>query len=65
MSTISIADELLDRLLTVYARLPIGDPRSEGVLVGPLVDEPAYQAMQQALEQAKAEGGRVHGGERG
>ncbi len=60
----SIADKLLERLLAVYARLPIGDPRKGGVLVGPLVDEPAFTAMQKALERAAAEGGRVHGGTR-
>jgi aldehyde dehydrogenase (NAD+) len=60
----AIFDDLVDRLLAVYARLPIGDPRADGVLVGPLVDDAAWQAMQRALEQARAAGGRVHGGER-
>ena len=35
----SIADELRDRLLKVYAKLPIGDPTAAGTLIGPLVDE--------------------------
>jgi len=60
----SIADKLLARLLAIYERLPIGDPRQKGVLVGPLVDEPAFAAMQHALGAAAAAGGRVHGGER-
>ncbi len=60
----SILDDLVDRLLAIYARLPIGDPRTDGVLVGPLVDEAAFQAMQRALEDARAADGRVHGGER-
>ncbi len=60
----SIADDLVRRLRTIYDRLPIGDPRESGVLVGPLIDERAFTAMQFALEQAKAEGGIVHGGER-
>ena len=30
----------------------------------PLVDEAAYQGMQKALSEAKAEGGKVHGGEK-
>jgi len=60
----SIADELLRRLLSVYARLPIGDPAVEGTLVGPLIDEQAGAAMDAALEAARAEGGRVHGGGR-
>src|SRR5690606_6064707 len=45
----SIADALRDKLLSVFAKLPIGDPTQEGVLVGPLVDEQAYDQMQAAL----------------
>ena len=42
--------------------LPIGDPRSEGTLVGPLIDHAARDKMQAALERARDEGGKVHGG---
>jgi aldehyde dehydrogenase (NAD+) len=59
-----VKQELVDRLLAVYGRLRIGDPREEGVLVGPLIDEAAFTAMQDALAAARAQGGRVHGGER-
>src|SRR5262249_19126327 len=60
----SIADDLLKRLLKVYGRLPIGDPTSDGTLVGPLIDEHAAHAMEAALAAAAAGGGRVHGGGR-
>jgi aldehyde dehydrogenase (NAD+) len=60
----SILDDLVARLLAVYARLPIGDPRADGVLVGPLVDQAAWEGMQRALGQARAAGGQVHGGQR-
>ena len=60
----SIADGLRDRLLDVFAKLPIGDPTAEGTLVGPLIDERAATAMEQALAAAKAQGGTVHGGQR-
>ena len=60
----SIYTELVDRLKAAYSRLPIGDPGAAGVLVGPLIDEPAYQAMQAALEQARSEGGIATGGDR-
>jgi aldehyde dehydrogenase (NAD+) len=60
----SIADTLAMRLKEVYARLPIGDPRADGVLVGPLVDAAAFEAMQHSLVQARAAGGQVIGGER-
>lgn len=60
----SLYDEVIKGLTAVYDRLPVGDPRDEGVLVGPLVDERAFTAMQKALDQARAQGGTVHFGER-
>jgi aldehyde dehydrogenase (NAD+) len=60
----SIAEELVQRLQSIYDRLPIGDPRQAGTLVGPLIDEQAFTAMQSALQRAQAEGGRIHGGQR-
>jgi aldehyde dehydrogenase (NAD+) len=60
-----VADALVDRIRNAYTKLPIGDPRSDGTLVGPLVDGSAFEQMQQALLQAQAEGGDVlAGGER-
>jgi len=58
----SIMDDLAARLRTAYAELPIGDPLSEGTLIGPLIDESAGKVMTAALEAAKAEGGIVFGG---
>jgi aldehyde dehydrogenase (NAD+) len=58
----SIRDDLVARLAAVYARLPVGDPRAAGTLVGPLIDGGALTRMQAALDRARAEGGRVHGG---
>jgi aldehyde dehydrogenase (NAD+) len=60
----SIADELRDRILSVYQRLLIGDPMTEGVLVGPLIDKAAFDAMEAALAAARQQGGKVHGGGR-
>nr|WP_170565249.1 aldehyde dehydrogenase family protein [Ruegeria atlantica] len=60
----SIREELVGRLKKAYAGLPIGNPLTEGTLVGPLVDEASGAAMTAALEAAKAEGGTVHGGRR-
>ncbi len=47
-----------------YRQLPIGDPAVDGTLVGPLIHETAYRDMVGALEQARADGGEVIGGER-
>jgi aldehyde dehydrogenase (NAD+) len=55
----SIADTLVARLVKVYQSLPIGNPLDDGVLVGPLVDARAADAMDEALASAKGQGGRV------
>ena len=60
----SLRETLLDRLKRAYAQVSVGDPRAQGVLVGPLIDEASFEAMQAALRQARAEGGQVFGGER-
>lgn len=59
-----IYDDLVPRLIKVYEGLSIGDPLADGTLVGPLIDEPAFNAMNRALEQARTEGGTCHGGGR-
>jgi aldehyde dehydrogenase (NAD+) len=60
----SLQGEIVRRLAHVFARLRVGDPRREGVLVGPLIDAAAGEAMRRALGRARADGGTVHGGER-
>ncbi|AKK26577.1 aldehyde dehydrogenase family protein [Mycobacterium sp. EPa45] len=60
----SVADALVERIAAAYRSLPIGDPAAEGTLVGPLIHETAYRDMVGALEQARADGGQVIGGER-
>jgi aldehyde dehydrogenase (NAD+) len=61
-----VADALVDGLRDVFGRLPIGDPSASGTLVGPLINEQAYQAMAAALEEAQSDGGEliVGGGRR-
>ncbi len=59
----SIADQLVDKIKKAYASLPIGSPLEATTLVGPLIDETSFNTMQAALNQAKAEGGEVVGGE--
>jgi L-aminoadipate-semialdehyde dehydrogenase len=60
----SVYAALIARLAAAYRSVPIGDPLEAGTLVGPLIDKRAFDAMQAALAQAKADGGTVHGGER-
>ena len=59
----SIRAELTEKLIAAYQSLPIGDPRQEGTLIGPLIDNASQQRMFDQLEKAKAEGGKVYGGE--
>jgi aldehyde dehydrogenase (NAD+) len=41
----SVADALVARLKALFARIPVGDPREEGTLVGPLIDRDAFDAL--------------------
>jgi aldehyde dehydrogenase (NAD+) len=45
----SIVDELVARLRKLFARAAIGDPREAGTLIGPLIDEAAFDAMARVL----------------
>jgi aldehyde dehydrogenase (NAD+) len=54
----------IQRLEGVLSRLPVGDPRLETTLIGPLIDEASAEAMRVALDLARAQGGTVHGGDR-
>ena len=56
--------ELIPRLQKAYEGLEIGGPLADGVLVGPLIDQQAFENMQQSLLQAKTDGGQIHGGGR-
>jgi aldehyde dehydrogenase (NAD+) len=60
----TIYDPLIARLKRVYASVAIGDPRNGATLVGPLIDERAYIAMQRSLEDAHNTGAVITGGER-
>ncbi|MDQ2066055.1 aldehyde dehydrogenase family protein [Xinfangfangia sp. CPCC 101601] len=60
----SVYDALVPRLIKAYGSVSVGNPLESAALVGPLVDRAAFDAMQNALEAAKAAGGKVHGGER-
>ena len=59
----SIYDAFLPRLKAAYASVKVGNPLEHGVLIGPLIDEAALSGMARALDQARAAGGTVHGGE--
>ena len=60
----SVYDQLVPRLKKAYQTVSVGNPLETSALIGPLVDRQAFDAMKQALEAARAEGGTVTGGER-
>lgn len=60
----SVYGALVERLGRVYASISIGNPLEGDALVGPLIDGAAFAGMQNALAEATALGGKVHGGER-
>jgi aldehyde dehydrogenase (NAD+) len=55
----SLAQELTTTLLKIYKQVPIGDPLQDSTLMGPLVTPQAVDDMMRAIEQAKAQGGKV------
>ena len=61
----SVAETFKARLLDLYRKTPIGDPRDYKYFMGPLVDAGAIETMQAAIETVKAQGGKVlYGGEK-
>jgi aldehyde dehydrogenase (NAD+) len=60
----SVYAPLVARLQAAYRSVSVGNPLASGVLLGPLIDEHAFHAMQTALTEAKTAGGVVTGGDR-
>lgn len=61
----SVVEQLVERIASAYAGLPVGNPFDEGTLVGPLVNAAAYERMQASIARAVEAGGvLVAGGER-
>jgi aldehyde dehydrogenase (NAD+) len=47
-----VADNLVARLRSLFAQVKIGDPREPGTLIGPLIDEAAFDGMKSVLADA-------------
>ncbi|MDJ1502607.1 aldehyde dehydrogenase family protein [Xanthocytophaga agilis] len=58
----SIYQTVVERLVSIYVKLPIGNPLEDGVLVGPLIDKQAAQNFTQALNEVKKAGGKILAG---
>ena len=55
----AVAATLIDRVVRAFQSVRIGDPRSDGVLMGPLVSRDAVSKYQAAIAAARAQGGEV------
>jgi len=55
----SIEKKLAENLIRAYGQVKIGNPLEDGVLMGPLIDRAAVDAMQNALKQVAAQGGKI------
>jgi aldehyde dehydrogenase (NAD+) len=57
----SVADRLVHRVRGLFAQAKVGDPRDPGTLIGPLIDEAAFEAMRRVagdgLERVEAVAG--------
>ncbi len=60
----SIYEPFIERLRDVYSSVTVGDPRDQRTLVGPLIDQAAWKAMQAALQECCEIGTGIFGGER-
>jgi aldehyde dehydrogenase (NAD+) len=60
----SVRDELVDRLVSAYRTVRVGDPLDGRTLMGPLVGPQAVRDLQQARRRVEEEGGRIlYGGD--
>ena len=58
----SIADDVVARLRSLFAQAKVGDPRQRDILIGPLIDEAAFDAMKSVLGAGIERVGAVGGG---
>lgn len=54
-----VSERLISTLVSSYAKIPAGDPRNNGVLLGPVIHERTVSAYKEAISKAQDEGGVV------
>ena len=59
-----IQAELVQRLAHAYGQIRVGNPFAADTLVGPLIDQQAWETMRDTLDRLRAGGCKVMGGER-
>jgi aldehyde dehydrogenase (NAD+) len=59
----SILDAVLQTLTAAYRQVRIGNPLDPDILMGPLIDQAAVEAMERTLQHIKAAGGTIVAGD--
>jgi len=55
----SVYDKFLSRLVTAHKSVKLGDPMTEGTLMGPLHTEAAVKEFTDGIKEIKAQGGKI------
>ncbi len=55
----SVVDALVERIASAFSGLQVGSPLDDDTLVGPLINQRAYDRLQESLIRAQADGGTV------
>jgi 1-pyrroline-5-carboxylate dehydrogenase len=55
----AIAEEFLERIRTYTEGLPVGDPRKKETYIGPIINESARKKYEDAVEEARRDGGTI------
>ena len=58
----SVENEFVDKLISAFKSIPIGDPARGDILMGPLIDSDAVKNYENAIAQAQKEGGKLVAG---
>jgi benzaldehyde dehydrogenase (NAD) len=58
----SILDPLVQRLVQKARQLPVGDPNTQEVALGPLINEQQVRRVQEMVDEAVARGAKLHAG---
>src|SRR6202795_999590 len=54
-----ISGEMTQKLKAAYAQIRVGNPLDESTLMGPLIDRGSVEAMRNALQRIRTEGGEI------
>ena len=58
----SILEPLVQRLVQKARQLPVGDPHTQDVALGPLINEQQVRRVQEMVDEAVARGAKLHAG---